>query len=736
MDNLDSFSTQTDQVLNYGQQFSSSLDCTQQDNMGESSIQYPGQLKKRKFDATSSFSNHPLANTSANGSPANRNRLHSISSLRQVQPQVSSPTSKQDTIKNVASEERSGNSHSSVSEKILTFTHTVATFAETAGRSLLNTAISVKRFLDVPPEELEPESLKRRKVTHIPGAFPSYYPTNQRNVPELPSKPRAIIASSASKYPIQADLIYRRPASQKRIDQSLPKVSPNKIPRNSRIENGSQVTERRYSNQFVSNATTTLQPKASIPSYYRDSNFTSVEKQQRYEESLRVNQFLEGMRRHRLGIITRPLPSSASRTSPPRPPSALSPFLQRSPNSGSPLLTKVGGGSFFSRFQESQLRRASYSSPLGTPERSMIMSSSPFPPQFSHTSLPPSRQILASPGVMRAFKFDEKRLQRRRPIVQYGFSWYYKNPQIELPEESANADVYAQTYLRIIEKRQQMQEEIERLKRAEEENCARLQQKAQEEEAERQQKLLEEEKARAAATEVILPLDQDSLDQVKAVWSIRDPRRELVSAYRITITAHDTNTLRHGSWLNDNIIDYYLSMVTERSVNNSDSLPSSFAFSTHFYSKLQESGYGSVRRWAKRKGVDVTKMDYIFVPINRHNTHWCLAVINNRDLRFEFFDSMNGSGARAIEDLKSFMIQQTMELYPDSNPDELGYDRYELLDRLACPQQENAYDCGVFVCKMVEVLSRDKPLTVFSQKDMPNIRQRMVYEILQKRLLN
>lgn len=51
------------------------------------------------------------------------------------------------------------------------------------------------------------------------------------------------------------------------------------------------------------------------------------------------------------------------------------------------------------------------------------------------------------------------------------------------------------------------------------------------------------------------------------------------------------------------------------------------------------------------------------------------------------------------------------------------------------PLQRNGYDCGVFTCKTVEVLSRDGPLT-FSQKDMKILRQRMLFEILQGKLLN
>lgn len=45
------------------------------------------------------------------------------------------------------------------------------------------------------------------------------------------------------------------------------------------------------------------------------------------------------------------------------------------------------------------------------------------------------------------------------------------------------------------------------------------------------------------------------------------------------------------------------------------------------------------------------------------------------------------------------------------------------------PQQENGYDCGVFTCQILETLSRGEESFNFSQKDMPYLRQRMVWEI-------
>lgn len=52
------------------------------------------------------------------------------------------------------------------------------------------------------------------------------------------------------------------------------------------------------------------------------------------------------------------------------------------------------------------------------------------------------------------------------------------------------------------------------------------------------------------------------------------------------------------------------------------------------------------------------------------------------------------------------------------------------------PQQENGYDCGVFTCQFLENLSRGTDRFNFSQKNMPYLRQRMIWEIGRARLMD
>ena len=238
----------------------------------------------------------------------------------------------------------------------------------------------------------------------------------------------------------------------------------------------------------------------------------------------------------------------------------------------------------------------------------------------------------------------------------------------------------------------------------------------------------------------LVPLNDKDRVKVESYWSKGSANQILVSAFKIDVSVSDIRTLADGKWLNDNVIDFYLTLVTERCKNENFKGPKSFVFSTHFFSTMEgPKGYKGVERWAKRKNVDVTKMDYIFVPINRNNVHWCLAVINNKERKFQFYDSMGGGGAPALSLLRLYMISESERLFSnDPGMQEkyrrMYYEDFEICDRIECPQQENSYDCGVFTCKAVEVLSRGRKL-IFSQKDMPMLRRLMVHAIITKQLI-
>lgn len=145
-------------------------------------------------------------------------------------------------------------------------------------------------------------------------------------------------------------------------------------------------------------------------------------------------------------------------------------------------------------------------------------------------------------------------------------------------------------------------------------------------------------------------------DQVKLIKKTiaeveRDSRlgssRRYIEKFKIPISTPDLLRMRPDTWLNDEVINFYLNMIVERSKKAHPSEPQKIlAHNTFFFPKLEAGGHKAVARWAKRLGVSgegLLKLDYMFVPVHVARTHWCLAVANFKLKRFEYYDSLGGN---------------------------------------------------------------------------------------------
>lgn len=226
---------------------------------------------------------------------------------------------------------------------------------------------------------------------------------------------------------------------------------------------------------------------------------------------------------------------------------------------------------------------------------------------------------------------------------------------------------------------------------------------------------------RKAKLSKITPLSEQQLQVVQLYWQSRQPNTQIVSGYSIDITARDLGTLCDGRWLNDNVIDFYLNMVSERHLQV-------YCWTTHFFTTLKEKGYQGVARWAKRRKVNVTEKDLVIVPINIMSTHWAMSVIDNKASTISYYDSLASNGnLNAVQLLQQYMIKESERLNVPAK-------QFTLNPNMKTPQQLNGFDCGVFSCTVAKFVSENVPLS-FSQNDMKTLRRRMAYEIIQKNLL-
>ncbi|XP_027765625.1 sentrin-specific protease 1-like, partial [Empidonax traillii] len=163
--------------------------------------------------------------------------------------------------------------------------------------------------------------------------------------------------------------------------------------------------------------------------------------------------------------------------------------------------------------------------------------------------------------------------------------------------------------------------------------------------------------------------------EIKSVFRGGNQDEVLSEAFRLTITRKDIQTLNNLNWLNDEIINFYMNLLMERSKEKG--LPAVHAFNTFFFTKLRSAGYGAVKRWTKK--VDIFSVDLLLVPIHL-GVHWCLAYLKQESL--------------------------------DKKRKEFDANGWALLSKKSqeIPQQMNGSDCGMFACKYADCITKDKPI--------------------------
>ncbi|GFH57133.1 hypothetical protein CTEN210_13609 [Chaetoceros tenuissimus] len=180
----------------------------------------------------------------------------------------------------------------------------------------------------------------------------------------------------------------------------------------------------------------------------------------------------------------------------------------------------------------------------------------------------------------------------------------------------------------------------------------------------------------------------------------------------ITIRGEDYDRLAPGEFLNDTLIDFWISWLIHRMGNVSDQV---HVFTTQFYTKLEQEGVESVVSWTAKKNIDIFEKKYVFVPVNK-DIHWSLLVIVNpgniisdddeeacnRNLEHPYVLFMDSLRAH-----KKSKLQRTLYTWLNKEAARLRkFDRKDPFVPVTCPveiahvpTQDNCWDCGVFVCR-------------------------------------
>jgi len=118
-------------------------------------------------------------------------------------------------------------------------------------------------------------------------------------------------------------------------------------------------------------------------------------------------------------------------------------------------------------------------------------------------------------------------------------------------------------------------------------------------------------------------------------------------------------------------------------------------------------------------------MDKVILPIHL-GAHWCLAVIDFTNKKFGYYDSMGGTNSHCIKCLRQYVVDEYISKKTGK------FDLSKWRNHVPCtsiPQQQNGFDCGMFMCKYADCMARDLPFN-FSQGDMSFFRKRLILEML------
>ena len=188
-------------------------------------------------------------------------------------------------------------------------------------------------------------------------------------------------------------------------------------------------------------------------------------------------------------------------------------------------------------------------------------------------------------------------------------------------------------------------------------------------------------------------------------------------------------------WLNDEIVDGYMEHIIDHGHkirgHKRGETPKLHAFNSFFYNNLRDKGADSVKRWAKRAkigGKDLMKVEYVFIPINTNDAHWTLLVVSPKWNQIEYFDSMHGSAAGHVKNIKMWIKSELGAEYNDREWQVVEDRRFP--GKGKGPTQHNNSDCGVFTATTAKMIMLGVEPMAVTAGDIPLQRRRMVAEIL------
>ena len=239
---------------------------------------------------------------------------------------------------------------------------------------------------------------------------------------------------------------------------------------------------------------------------------------------------------------------------------------------------------------------------------------------------------------------------------------------------------------------------------------------------------------RALSTEELALVQQ-------AIHSTGPDSQTIAMIDTIPVTRASIQTLRPDTYLNDEVINAYLQLIRRRLRQQTilqNSSTTQVLYSTFFMTKLLDLrndtasargvyDYDRVRRWGRRApDGDIFQLQHLYIPINENESHWIGIHIDFANHEIRHLDSMHGNGQYYSSITLRYLPDEHLRLHNCALPAS-----WSIRTRLPhLPQQDNGYDCGVFLCQFFDYLTRTAPMD-FTAEHKTHMRARIALSLLQ-----
>jgi hypothetical protein len=213
----------------------------------------------------------------------------------------------------------------------------------------------------------------------------------------------------------------------------------------------------------------------------------------------------------------------------------------------------------------------------------------------------------------------------------------------------------------------------------------------------------QEEEAKKRASSLMRPLTDAEYAIVKSAMYAMGPGNQVIAQSGAdSVQRASMQTLQPGQWVGDEVISYFLLMLSKRDEELCQKDPSRkrcHFFKSFFFTKLLNEGhanpdmdgtyeYKNVKRWSKKvPGKDIFKLDKVIFPINVQRMHWICAVAFITEKRIQIYDSMGAGGSYYLDSIFRYLQDEHKDKKGSPLPD---IDDWQLVPTTSdAPRQRN-----------------------------------------------